>query len=193
VAVSNLLLDRVSESVRAGDFPLFMAVEWDHGAAEAWRTHSNARAMVRVLAYVDRMLAVRAACACARRSLVHVPADEHRSIRAIEAAEAWCLGESTKDDCLSAATEAHHAASVVYVTPAAYAVLAAGYAADATWSADCAVSAVAYAFYAADAAALGAASVVDLMRMLADAVRSVVPVPPTSMEIAAACAAWRAA
>ncbi len=44
-------------------------------------------------ARVERRLLVRAACACARGALVHVPASDKRPRRALEAAEAWARGE----------------------------------------------------------------------------------------------------
>ena len=95
---------------------------------------------------VDRKILVRAACACARTALPHVPPGEDRPRLAIELAEAWCNGRATIVEVRSAAYAAAKAANA-----AAYAANAAAYAA--------AAYADAYAAYAAaDAAAAYAAA-----------------------------------
>jgi hypothetical protein len=53
-------------------------------------------------ANVDLKLLVLIACDCARSVLHLVPDGEHRPRLAIEAAEAWCRGESTREQVLAA-------------------------------------------------------------------------------------------
>lgn len=85
---------------------------------------------------------VRAACACARTALVHVPEGELRPLRCIETAEAWCRGEASIEAVRTAVDGAVNAAYAV--DDAAYAV-------------DAAVNA-AYAAYAGTAANIGDAA-----------------------------------
>ena len=94
---------------------------------------------------IDRKLLTRAACACARTALPHVPAGEERPRLAIEMAEAWSRGEATVDDVHRAARDALAAWQTAYDDAAADAAYA--YAAYAAYAAT-----AAYA-YAADAAA----------------------------------------
>jgi hypothetical protein len=56
---------------------------------------------------VDRKLLVSAACACARIALQYVASGELRPLRAIEAAESWCRGESTEGQVREAAYPAY--------------------------------------------------------------------------------------
>ena len=69
---------------------------------------------------------VRAACACARTALVHVPEGELRPLRCIETAEAWCRGEASieavrtaVDGGVDAAVDAAVNADAAYATAAA--------------------------------------------------------------------------
>src|SRR5947208_617208 len=75
------------------------AIAWveDRTAEAAWNECPCGDWLLWVAARVgvDRKLVVRAACACARLALPHVPAGEGRPLRAIEAAEAWCEGRAT--------------------------------------------------------------------------------------------------
>src|SRR5208283_4061809 len=94
----------------------------------------------------DPRLIVLAACACARTVLHLVAAGEERPRIAIEAAEAWCRGESA-----AAAAAAFAAANAAYY--AAYAAAAAAAdAADAAAAAAAAADADAAAYAAAAAA-----------------------------------------
>ncbi len=112
-----------------------------------------------------RPLLVLAACACAREALIHVPANEPRPLRAIEAAEAWARG-------------GHNAPTLADVRAAAYAAAdaaAAAYAA--TYAAANAADAAYAATYAADDAAndaAGAARKTSLAKS-ATIVRALIP------------------
>ena len=128
------------------------AREWAAGystLAEAWTACDRADWLLWYAGRhddVDRRLLVRAACACARTALPHVPPGEDRPRLAIELAEAWCNGRATIVEVRAAANAAAKAANA-----AAYAANAAAYAA--------AAYADAYAAYAAaDAAAAYAAA-----------------------------------
>ena len=127
---------------------------------------------------VDRKLLVRAACACARTALLHIPPGEDRPRIAIEMAERWASGApaaTLKDlraaaDAANAAADAAYAyayaayaaADAAYAYAAAYAANAAAYAANAAADAAYAYAYAAYAAadatYAAYAAAYAAAA-----------------------------------
>ena len=49
---------------------------------------------------------VRAACSCARRGLIAIPASDTRPLRAIETAEAWCEGKISRKRCRATALAA---------------------------------------------------------------------------------------
>jgi hypothetical protein len=93
----------------------------------------------------DHKSIVRAACACARTALKYVPEGENRPLRAIETTEAWCRGEATIEQVLTAS----HAAAA-YAAHAAFGYSASASAASASASA---ASAAASANRAAAAAA----------------------------------------
>ena len=63
---------------------------------------------------VDRRLLVRAACACARLALPHVPAGDDRPRHAIETAEAWVRGDASLGEVRVAASAADAAAAAAY-------------------------------------------------------------------------------
>ena len=123
------------------------AREWAAGystLAEAWTACDRADWLLWYAGRhddVDRRLLVRAACACARTALPHVPPGEDRPRLAIEMAERWCDGLATLQEVGAAA---------------AYAADAAAYAA-----ADAACAAANAAYAAADAAAYAAAAAAD--------------------------------
>lgn len=100
---------------------------------------------------VDRRLVVRAACACARTALVHVPDGELRPLHAIETAEAWCRGEATIEQVRSAANAAHAARAAAHAANAARAACAAANASYAAHAAYAAARAAAYSAYVAAA------------------------------------------
>ena len=137
--------------------------EWaeNHGGLlqDLWRDCERGDWMLWLAAKagVDRRTVVKAACACARTALVHVPAGEERPRRALELAEAWTRGQAKRAAVRAAARAGRATFAAGYVSAAAafaaYAAVAALSAADdATAYADYA------AVYAADAAALAAAS-----------------------------------
>ena len=135
------------------------AREWAAGystLAEAWTACERADWLLWYAGRhddVDRRLLVRAACACARTALPHVPPGEDRPRLAIELAEAWCNGRATIVEVHTAA--AYAAAYAAYAdADAAYAANAAAYAAYA--AAAYAANAAAYAAYAAADAAYAA-------------------------------------
>ena len=114
---------------------------------------------------VDRRLLVRAACACARTALPHVPPGEDRPRLAIELAEAWCNGRATIVEVRTAAYAAYAAYAAADAADAdadaAYAAYAAADAADAANAAYAAANAAyadADAAYAAYADAYAAAA-----------------------------------
>ena len=107
---------------------------------------------------VDRRDVVRAACACARLSLVHVPAGEPRPLRAIETAERWARGKATIEEVRAAYDAASAAARY-----AAYYYAAAAY--------DAAAAASASASAAASAAAVLRHHDAGALRQCADLVR----------------------
>ena len=92
---------------------------------------------------IDRKVLVRAACACARLALPHVPAGETRPLEALETTEAWTRGEATIEEVRAAAEAAR----------AARAARAAADAATAAWAAEAAAAAWAAAWGAAAEAA----------------------------------------
>lgn len=77
--------------------------QWCAGKSleEIWRTCERGdRLLLIATTYgvnVDHKLIVRAACACARLVLHHVPKNEIRPLHAIKTAEAWARGEETID------------------------------------------------------------------------------------------------
>jgi hypothetical protein len=117
---------------------------------------------------VDRKLLVRAACACARTALKHVPSGELRPLRAIDTAERWCDELATIDEVRDAADAAYAAAyayDAAYTYASAYASASAAYAAydtnaDAVAAAYAAYAAAAYAAVADAASASASASAV---------------------------------
>ena len=125
------------------------AREWAAGystLAEAWTACDRADWLLWYAGRhddVDRRLLVRAACACARTALPHVPPGEDRPRLAIELAEAWCNGRATIVEVRAAAYAAD--------ADAAYAANAAAYAAYAAYAAADAAADAAYAAYAAAA------------------------------------------
>ncbi len=116
--------------------------------------------------HVNRKLIVKAACACARLALPHVPAGETRPLIAIETTEKWCDGEATIEEVRKAAEAAHAAAAAA--ARAAHAAAANAYADDACAAAAAARAAHAAA-YAACAAARAAAYAVDATYTAVDA------------------------
>ncbi len=91
---------------------------------------------------VDRKVLVRAACACARLALPHVPAGELRPLKSIEAAEAWTRGEATIEDVRAAADAAWAAAWAASAAAgaASAAANAARAAEEEAWAAACAAA-----------------------------------------------------
>jgi len=139
-------------------------------AYAAWRACERGDWLLWIAARlgVDRRLVVRAACACARTALVHVPEGEHRPLRAIETAEAWCDGRATIAEVRAAyaaasraaattASRAAAAASRAAATTASRAAAAAANAAATTAAANVADYAASAYAYAARAAAHAAA------------------------------------
>ena len=136
------------------------AREWAAGystLAEAWTACDRADWLLWYAGRhddVDRRLLVRAACACARTALPHVPPGEDRPRLAIELAEAWCNGRATIVEVRTAAYAAYAAYAAADAADAdADAAYAAYAAADAADAANAAYAAAAYA----DAAAADAA------------------------------------
>ena len=136
------------------------AREWAAGystLAEAWTACERADWLLWYAGKrgVDRKILVRAACACARTALPHVPPGEDRPRLAIELAEAWCNGRATIVEVRTAANAAANAAYDAYDANAAYAAAyaATAYAAAADAAANAAYAAAANAAYAAAAAA----------------------------------------
>jgi hypothetical protein len=132
------------------------AIRWAESqpdAETAWRRCPRGDWLLWVAARldIDRKLLVRAACACARTALSHVPAGEERPRIAIETAEAWARGEATLDDVRRAARYASNAAAAAYAATAAADAAHAATADDAAHAADAAADAA--AAYAAAAAA----------------------------------------
>lgn len=142
--------------------------------------------LARLVGKVDRHLVVRAACACARTALQHVPDGEDRPRIAIETAEAWCRGEATSEQVRVAADTVLAAAKeylVVYANTIGYydtiwaydAIHAAVYAVNAVTdyqdSACCAVSRAEYAAY------------FDYDIIVADLVRSIIPFTSLPAEV----------
>ena len=134
-----------------------------HTLAQAWAECQRADWMLglAVRAGVDRRLAVRAACACARAVLHLVtPGEDHPRV-AIETAEAWSRGEATIEQVRAAACAAEAAAWAAQVgaagaaTGAAWATMATGaaWATMAAWAAGEAARAATGAAWAARAAA----------------------------------------
>ena len=154
--------NQVIYSVRTKEVPLSIVVWWDHHGRAAWDASEDARELLRLLTYVDRKAAVKAACACARTTLKYIPPGEDRPLKAIQTAEAWTRGEVTEEDCRQAANAAASAARAAAnaanagaasaVRAAALAAYAAAYAA-ACARAEAAAAANAAAAYAANAAA----------------------------------------
>jgi hypothetical protein len=105
------------------------AREWAAGystLAEAWTACERADWLLWYAGRhddVDRRLLVRAACACARTALPHVPPGEDRPRLAIELAEAWCNGRATIVEVRTAANAAAAAAE----SPAAAAEAVGGF------------------------------------------------------------------
>jgi hypothetical protein len=119
---------------------------------------------------VDRRLLVRAACACVRLALVHVPTGEGRPRRAVETAEAWTRGEASLEEVRDAARAAYAAdAFAVYASDATG---RAACAASAAYAAACAASAAYAAAFAADAVYAAASDAADAAT-LAECVRLV--------------------
>ena len=103
------------------------ATQWAESqpdAETAWRRCPRGDWLLWVAARldIDRKRLVRAACACARTALSHVPAGEERPRIAIETAEAWARGEATLDDVRRAVQAA---SAAVFAANAAFADFAA--------------------------------------------------------------------
>ena len=79
-----------------------------HSWLDAWETCENARWMLWEAALVgtDGRSVVRAACDCARTALPLVRPGETRPLRAIEAAESWCVAASSSSSRTEAAANA---------------------------------------------------------------------------------------
>ena len=143
------------------------AREWAAGystLAEAWTACDRADWLLWYAGRhgdVDRRLLVRAACACARTALPHVPPGEDRPRLAIELAEAWCNGRATIVEVRTAANAAANAANA---------------AADAAYAAAYAATADAAAADAADADADAAARSKAHLEMCV-LVRALIPCP----------------
>ena len=90
------------------------AIQWvgDRTLEEAWTDCHRGDWMLWLAdeIHVNRKLIVKAACACARLALPHVPAGETRPLIAIETAEKWCEGEATIEEVRKAAEAAYAAA-----------------------------------------------------------------------------------
>jgi len=137
---------------------------------------------------IDRLVLVRAACACARTALAYVTKGEDRPRIAIETAERWCDGRATIDDVrahAAAAADAADAAHAAAADAADAAHAAAAAAADAADAADAAAADAAHAaaytaHAAADAAHAAAAAKVRLtaLRDMAAIVRQHIPQCP---------------
>ena len=161
------------------------AREWAAGystLAEAWTACERADWLLWYAGRhddVDRRLLVRAACACARTALPHVPPGEDRPRLAIELAEAWCNGRATivevraaANAAAKAANAAAYAANAAAYAAAAYADAYAAYAAAdaaAAYAAAAAANAAADAAYAAAYAATADAAAADAAYAAADA------------------------
>jgi len=122
------------------------------------REQTNAAMALKAIAKQSPRLAVFLACKVAREALPHVPRDEQRPLRAIEAAERWVFGEATVEECKSAADGARLATAVADTAAAAYAAEGADeVAAAAAYAAEGADEVAAAAAYAAEGAAYAAA------------------------------------
>ena len=101
------VFDRATDTYLAAPAPFTLAF-WEGDDADA-------AAMLRRCERVDRRRLVRAACACARTVLHHIPKREDRPRVAIETAERWARGEATRGEVRTArdaAWDAHYAATV---------------------------------------------------------------------------------
>lgn len=167
----------------------------DGRASVAWECCERGDWMLWLVfrAGVNRRLVVRAACACARLALVHVPEGEDRPLRAIETAEAWTRREATIAKVHVHASAAAHAAAHAYTHAAAHAYTAAAhvaYTAHAAYTVAASVAAsAAHAAYTAHAHAVAAhaythtaahtaahAARADALRRCADLVREHIPI-----------------
>lgn len=128
---------------------------------------------------VDRKLLVLAACACARRALVHVPAGEDRPRLAIETAERWARGEAGFEEVRKAATAAWEAATEA-ASSAAYSSAAVASAAAEVAAGTVAEEVAEVAFAAAEVSSAwvvaSSAWVVAENKAHADVVRKMIPV-----------------
>jgi hypothetical protein len=126
----------------------------------------------------DHVMIVRAACACARLALPHLPDGEDRPRLAVETTEAWCAGRATLDEVRAAGAAAWAAAGAA----ARAAEAAAGAAAwAAAWAAEAAARAAEAAARAAAWAAEAAARAAALQHC-ADIVRGYFPTLPRKEE-----------
>lgn len=189
------------------------ATEWAEDYAsiqEAWEACTRGDWLLWYAAKVGRdpKLVVQATCLCAREALQYVPAGEHRPLRAIETAEAWCRGEATSEEIQKAARAAYAAEAAAeaaiyaavdaaarawfaaYAAAARAAARAAAHAAhdahDAVYDADATYAAAAAdaAYFAAEAATEAAyaadpdSTQVAALTRSADLVRSVIGTVP---------------
>lgn len=114
------------EWLRAESYP-DLATTWAACPRGDWMLWLAGR-LVGPPGHSSRAPLVLAAAACAELALVHVPANEERPRRAIEAARAWTRGEATLKEVRRAASAASSAAITLSTAPTAAAARV-GYAA----------------------------------------------------------------
>jgi hypothetical protein len=168
---------------------------------DAWRKCKRGDWMLWYASRVgaDHVMIVRAACACARLALPHLPDGEDRPRLAVETTEAWCAGRATLDEvraagaaawaaaraAVAAAGAAARAAEAAAGAAAWAAARAAEYAAGvAAWAAEAAdaARAAAWAAEAADAAGAAGAAESAALQHCADIVRGYFPTLPRKEE-----------
>jgi len=158
------------------------AIMWvgDKNLEQAWNDCHRGDWMLWLAAKieVERKLIVRAACACARLALPHVPTGETRPLISIETAEKWSDGEATIEEVRKAADATYADVAYTAANAAAYAAARAAYAAyayAAYTAANAAVYAANAAVYAANARATAyAADAVYAAARAADAANAAV-------------------
>ena len=101
----NIIRD-LTDAIQRGEVPMHLVLEWEHHGLSVWEASMEPTDMLELVSCVDPRAATRAACACARTVLHHIPPDEERPLKAIETTERWVLGEATEQECMEAAWEA---------------------------------------------------------------------------------------
>ena len=105
--------------------PLSRRAALDAIVREWWSAHADACTLLEELVAVDRRASVFGACACARWTLErHWRSDDRRPWIAVETTEAWCKGDATTEQVITAA-KAAEVATKTAINTAAHAASAA--------------------------------------------------------------------